>query len=127
MWQLALAGLSLGLLGSLHCVGMCGPLALSLPMQHLQRHQQFIALVCYNAGRVITYSLMGLVLGLAVRGIYLAGWQQWFSIVLGTVVLLFSARFFLLKKICEFINNFFQILGNLIFFIFLQFLFVAWC
>jgi len=98
MWQLALAGLSLGLVGSLHCVGMCGPLALSLPVQHLNRRGQVMALVYYNTGRVVTYSLIGLLLGLAGRSIYLAGWQQWFSIVLGIILLLFSVRFFLIKK-----------------------------
>jgi len=98
MWQLALAGLSLGLLGSLHCVGMCGPLALSLPVQHLNRQQQVISMVAYNAGRVITYSFIGLLLGLAGRSIYLAGVQQWFSIVLGTAILFFSVRLLFFKK-----------------------------
>jgi len=101
MWQLALAGLSLGLLGSLHCVGMCGPLALSLPVQHLNRQQQVISMVAYNAGRVITYSFIGLLLGLAGRSVYLAGVQQWFSIVLGTTILFFSVRLLFFKKTAQ--------------------------
>ncbi|HSC37773.1 MAG TPA: sulfite exporter TauE/SafE family protein, partial [Chitinophagaceae bacterium] len=101
MWQLALAGTSLGLAGSLHCVGMCGPLALSLPIQHLNSARQAIAMIFYHAGRVITYSLIGLLLGLAGRGLYLAGWQQWFSIILGTTMLLLSIRFYFLKKMIQ--------------------------
>jgi len=99
MWQLALGGLSLGLVSSLHCVGMCGPLALSLPMQHLNRMQQVVAMVLYNAGRVITYSFIGLLLGIAGRSLYLAGLQQWFSVIAGLVMLMLAIRLLFLKKV----------------------------
>lgn len=92
MWQLALAGFSLGLLSSLHCIGMCGPLALSLPVGHLGRAGQVWAMLLYNTGRIIVYSLLGLLLGLFGRGIYLAGFQQWFSVLLGAVMLLLLLR-----------------------------------
>ncbi|MBS1565615.1 MAG: sulfite exporter TauE/SafE family protein [Bacteroidetes bacterium] len=88
MWQTALAGFSLGLLGSLHCVGMCGPLALSLPVRHLSRGRQVIAILLYNTGRVITYTILGALFGWAGRGLSLAGFQQWLSIVLGVTILL---------------------------------------
>jgi sulfite exporter TauE/SafE len=94
MWQLITAGFILGLVSSLHCIGMCGPLALALPVQHLGKRQQALAILLYNAGRVITYSLLGLLFGLAGRRIYVAGFQQWFSIALGTAMLLFTARYF---------------------------------
>src|SRR5439155_9068021 len=90
MFQAATAGLLLGLLSSFHCGGMCGPLALALPVHHLQRIQQVIAIVLYNTGRVITYSLMGALFGWAGRGIYIAGVQQWFSITLGIIILLLA-------------------------------------
>lgn len=90
MWQTALAGFLLGLAGSFHCVGMCGPLALALPVGHLGRTRQVVAILLYNAGRVTTYSLMGLLLGWAGRGLSLAGLQQWLSVVMGILVLLLA-------------------------------------
>lgn len=78
MLSTALPALALGLLSSLHCVGMCGPLLLALPSRSL----------LYHAGRILTYSCLGLLFGLLGRHIYLAGWQQTLSIVLGTAILL---------------------------------------
>jgi uncharacterized protein len=87
MWEVIIAGVFLGLMSSFHCVGMCGPLALALPVHHLPRGQQVTALLLYNIGRVITYSLAGLLFGWAGRGIYIAGFQQWFSISMGIAIL----------------------------------------
>lgn len=87
IWAAIIAGFSLGTVSSLHCVGMCGPLALALPVHHLSKTHQLISLFLYQLGRIITYSSLGLVFGLAGRKIYLAGFQQWFSIIMGIVVL----------------------------------------
>jgi uncharacterized protein len=87
MWQLA-GGLLLGLLSSFHCVGMCGPLAMALPVRHLPRAKQLFASTLYHTGRVITYTLAGALFGLAGRGVYMAGFQQWFSMSIGMVLLL---------------------------------------
>lgn len=90
MLTVIIAGTLLGLVSSFHCVGMCGPLALALPVHHLQKAQQAIAIVLYNIGRVITYSLIGGLFGLAGRSIYIAGFQQWFSITIGIVILMLA-------------------------------------
>ncbi len=84
------AGLALGFLGSFHCVGMCGPLALALPVHHLQGRQKSLAHLLYNTGRIVTYSLLGLFFGIVGRGFYLAGWQQSFSIAVGSGILLLA-------------------------------------
>ena len=86
MWTILLAGISLGLISSFHCVGMCGPLALALPVQNLDKPNQVKGYFLYNTGRIITYSALGLVMGLAGRRVYLAGWQQYFSIASGLVI-----------------------------------------
>lgn len=70
-----------GLLGSLHCVGMCGPLALALPFG--QERGGTGKLLLYNFGRIITYSLLGAMMGFLGQGIFLVGLQSWFTFILG--------------------------------------------
>lgn len=93
-WQVLIAGFILGATGSLHCVGMCGPLSLALPTHHLAPGERIASLLLYQIGRVITYSFLGLLIGIAGRGIYMAGYQQAFSIVMGSIVLLLAFLYF---------------------------------
>lgn len=88
----------LGLFGSLHCVGMCGPLAMSLPVHHLSRMKRFAALLLYQFGRVVTYASLGLLFGFAGRHIYIAGFQQGFSIGIGILVLVLLILYYCYKK-----------------------------
>lgn len=90
------AGLILGAFSSLHCIGMCGPLALALPVKHLSLPQQRFAAFIYNAGRMLTYSILGLLFGMAGRSIYIAGFQQWLSIISGAVILVFIFQYYFL-------------------------------
>lgn len=78
---------TIGLLGSLHCVGMCGPIALSLPYQGSQRVYAAGNVLLYNLGRVATYSLLGIIIGMVGRGFFLAGFQSYMSIGLGLLLL----------------------------------------
>jgi len=94
MIQVIIAGFVLGLISSFHCVGMCGPLALSLPVKHLEKFRQIFAIFLYNIGRVFSYSLIGVLFGVVGRTIYLAGFQQWFSIILGIAMLIVSFQYF---------------------------------
>jgi uncharacterized protein len=103
---LFLAGFALGILGSFHCVGMCGPLALSLPVQHLQGFQRFTGIITYNFGRVITYSVLGFILGFAGMSFSLFGMQQIFSIVLGCILLLIFFASLFRKRIFQ--NSYIQ-------------------
>lgn len=79
------SGFLIGLMGSLHCVGMCGPLAFAVPT--VQGHRMLSA-VFYNLGRILTYSLLGLIVGLLGLGIHLAGFQSYLSIATGVFILL---------------------------------------
>src|SRR5574343_416577 len=101
IWEAIIAGGTLGLISSFHCVGMCGPLALSLPVAHLAGPLQTIALVLYNLGRIITYATLGLVFGLTGRQIFIAGWQQWFSIALGVIILILALQYFFFKNLYQ--------------------------
>jgi len=51
--------LLLGLLGSGHCLGMCGPLVIALPGQF----GRWSAHLLYHLGRLCTYTLMGFLMG----------------------------------------------------------------
>ncbi|TWI79303.1 hypothetical protein IQ13_3706 [Lacibacter cauensis] len=98
MLEAITGGLLLGAFSSLHCIGMCGPLALALPVQHLPVWQQRFAAIMHNLGRIVTYALFGLLFGFAGRGLQLAGFQQWLSIISGAVILFFIVNYYLLRK-----------------------------
>jgi uncharacterized protein len=83
-----IAGLVIGIGGSLHCAGMCGPLALALPSGPGRTWRYFTGRVIYNVGRMITYMALGVVAGLAGRGLVLAGTQQVVTIAIGIMLLL---------------------------------------
>lgn len=78
----------LGLVGSLHCAGMCGPLALALPVAGKTRSDFVLGRVLYNLGRILTYAGIGAVFGLVGQSFALAGFQKWVSLVAGVVILL---------------------------------------
>jgi sulfite exporter TauE/SafE len=79
---------TLGLVGSLHCAGMCGPLALALPVAGHTRGAFVLGRVLYNFGRVLTYCLIGAVFGMVGKSLALAGFQKWVSLVAGVAILL---------------------------------------
>jgi uncharacterized protein len=64
-----------GLIGSLHCIQMCGPLvvACSMPLGHQPRTTQLLGQVAYNAGRMLTYGALGVVAGAAGGIVHVAG------------------------------------------------------
>ena len=82
------AALTLGLVGSLHCAGMCGPLALALPRVGHTRHAFVTGRILYNLGRITTYCAIGLVFGLFGKSLALSGLQKWLSLTLGGLILL---------------------------------------
>ena len=88
MWALVTTAWVMGLFSSLHCVGMCGPLALMLPVQHLNANERFVSLFLYQAGRIITYASLGLLFGFIGRSFFVAGIQQWLSIGMGILMIL---------------------------------------
>jgi sulfite exporter TauE/SafE len=82
-----LAAFFVGLVGSLHCIGMCGPVAIALPVPDSTNLSFFTGRILYNLGRVVTYSFLGTILGLLGGRIALAGAQQVVSIILGVVII----------------------------------------
>lgn len=89
MSQLIIAAFMMGLLGSFHCVGMCGPIALSLPLKQEGDWAKFFGALFYNSGRIITYSLFGFLFGIIGKSVAVFGYQQWLSIILGILIIFF--------------------------------------
>lgn len=83
------AAFVMGLFGSLHCIGMCGPLALALPMSNRSQGGRLFGGIIYNSGRMFTYTVLGLLLGLAGDFLISPQLQSSVSIVLGAVLLLY--------------------------------------
>lgn len=84
------AAFFIGLVGSLHCIGMCGPIAIALPVPDSNNLSFLTGRILYNLGRVVTYSFLGAILGLVGSKIALAGAQQIVSIVLGVVIIIIA-------------------------------------
>ena len=83
-----IAPLTIGLVGSFHCIGMCGPIAVALPLKNHSAGAKIAGGLLYNIGRTLTYAVLGLLFGLLGAGIHLAGFQQWTSILLGAIMIL---------------------------------------
>ncbi len=83
------SALLVGLLGSFHCVGMCGPIAFALPLKKRNLWHILLSRIFYNLGRIFTYALLGGIVGLAGRGLLLSSSQQWLSILIGLGILVF--------------------------------------
>ncbi|OJW13340.1 sulfite exporter TauE/SafE family protein [Mucilaginibacter sp. 44-25] len=83
-----LVALLIGLSGSVHCVGMCGPLVFGIPSAG-KSWRVFVAdKLLYNLGRVITYTFLGFLLGQLGLLAWLAGMQQALSITSGIIVII---------------------------------------
>jgi sulfite exporter TauE/SafE len=82
------SALLFGLLGSLHCVGMCGPIAFLLPLDRRSPSKRFFQLIGYHGGRLLTYSILGALFGLAGKSLQLFGIQQQLSIAIGVLMVM---------------------------------------
>lgn len=112
------AGFILGLFGSLHCLGMCGPIALSIPHTNYGKFSLIADNILYNFGRILTYTFLGALAGTIGAGIKLAGFQETVSLIMGIILLLYliipkkAKTSFLslsfIKNISEFFTALFQ-------------------
>lgn len=82
------AAFSLGILGSFHCIGMCGPIVLALPAGKQGALQKFNGQLLYHIGRALTYAFIGILPGIIGAGFSAFGFQQKLSVILGLLLLL---------------------------------------
>jgi uncharacterized protein len=83
-----LSALAIGFLGSFHCVAMCGPIALALSGGNENPLKYLAGRTLYNSGRILTYSILGLVAGLAGHTLMMAGFQKSVSVSIGIFMIL---------------------------------------
>ena len=109
----------LGILGSFHCVGMCGPIAFMLPVDRTNARKKLFQITLYHVGRLLSYSIIGLVFGLIGKGLYLFGFQQQLSIIIGVLMILVTiipyknfGKFNVSKPIYKVINRIKMALGH---------------
>jgi len=95
---------TLGLMGSLHCLGMCGPLAIAFSGGYSSNKLQVISRsLQYNLGRAITYATIGLLFGLIGSFVFFAQAQQGLSIAMGVMMII---AFFSSLNIDNYIGQF---------------------
>ncbi|HBR52883.1 MAG TPA: hypothetical protein DEA82_01340 [Flavobacteriaceae bacterium] len=83
-----ITALIFGLLGSFHCVGMCGPIAFLLPVDRNNPVKRVLQIASYHAGRLFTYATIGLLFGFLGSRLQLFGIQQQLSIAIGVLMIL---------------------------------------
>lgn len=85
-----IAAFLLGIGGSMHCLGMCGPLVLGLPFHTQGKTGRWLATVTYYLAKCLAYGSMGILTGFFGKGISLINWQQGLSVIAGFLVLLMA-------------------------------------
>lgn len=101
-----LSAFLLGILGSFHCVGMCGPIAFMLPVDRSNSFMKISQITIYHIGRLLAYGIIGFVFGLVGKSLYIFGFQQQLSIIIGIVMIAIAitpARFFKRYSVFNFI------------------------
>lgn len=86
--EFIISGLVLGFLTSFHCIGMCGPIAIALPLHGTSKMQKLFGGILYNFGRTTTYVIFGFILGLFGQGLGALGFQRWVSIIAGSLMII---------------------------------------
>lgn len=94
------AAIITGLIGSVHCMGMCGPLICVMPIAKNNASAKISGLVLYNLGRVLSYALLGVaVAGMGAAVSLFAG--AWFGYIGGTFLIALGLYTFIRKKRTE--------------------------
>jgi uncharacterized protein len=88
--MLIISAIALGLASNFHCLGMCGPIALAIPINNTSSFTRLLSILMYNGGRVFTYTLLGFLLGSLGRGASLLGYQQQLSVAIGVGMVVFA-------------------------------------
>lgn len=108
-----LSALLLGLLGSFHCIGMCGPIALVLPIHQEKPIPRLLKIFLYHSGRLLAYGSIGLFFGIVGKGLYLSGFQQRLSIIIGVFMIVYILIPYKTIKKLNFTSSIFSLVSHI--------------
>lgn len=100
MMTFIITGFILGLTSNFHCIGMCGPIALAIPVNRKNNFTILFGAIQYNTGRIISYAVLGVVVGMIGLSIQTFGILQWLSILSGVFLIVYAWR--------KYLNNIFS-------------------
>lgn len=89
MYSAIIAGFSLGLISNLHCIGMCGPLVIAVPISD-NPTRKWIDILTYHLSRIFVYGILGLFIGMLGSQLSIWGMQQAVSIIGGVIILIYA-------------------------------------
>lgn len=108
-----------GLISSFHCIGMCGPIAMMLPVDRTNPAKKVSQILTYHLGRLTAYGSIGFIFGLVGKGFFMAGMQQKMSIFIGLAMIIIVlvpekifARYNFSKPVFKLISKIKQSLGS---------------
>lgn len=108
-----------GLISSFHCIGMCGAIAMMLPVDRSNPAKKVSQIITYHLGRITAYATIGFVFGLLGKGFFMAGIQQKLSILIGILMIIAIvipektfAQYNFSKPVFRLISKLKQVLGN---------------
>ncbi len=87
---LVVSAIALGFASGFHCIGMCGPIALSMGLTKKQAANFYLQNLTYQFGRIFTYSLLGALLGIIGQGFEMAGFQKYLTIIAGVLLIVMA-------------------------------------
>lgn len=103
-------GLILGLGASLHCLGMCGPLVMVVPIKNNSLKGKVWGITQYHIGKTLTYALLGLLIGIVGISLQTLKWMQILSVITGILIIVFAWKKFIKipanNKFQQFITRF---------------------
>lgn len=84
------SAVAFGFATGFHCIGMCGPIALSMGMTKTQALKYQLQNIIYNLGRIVMYALLGAILGIVGKGFEVVGVQRYVTIAVGVMFVLMA-------------------------------------
>ncbi|WP_072032225.1 sulfite exporter TauE/SafE family protein [Crocinitomix catalasitica] len=89
----------IGLLGSWHCIGMCGPIALMIP--NAKGKSRLWSILLYHGGKIMAYVIIGLLMGILTVAITSFKVQAIITIAVGVFMAILALTPLLLRKLEE--------------------------
>jgi uncharacterized protein len=114
MISIYFAAIATGFAGSLHCLGMCGPLMAGIGAGHERWSTLHRQMLLHHLGRINGYMLFGMVFGAFGQLAMLVTVQRWLMVMAGAIILLtllYTARPVSGQKFSQWVSRLFKMTG----------------